>query len=52
MGVPDAGNCFVGLEEFGNHLHRVEVQVVASEAAKWGHNKISSKYRSNPIIPP
>jgi len=40
VGVPDAGNCFVGLEEFGNHLHRVEVQVVASEAAKWGNGAI------------
>ena len=33
-GLPEAGDRRVGLEEFANHLDRVQVQIVAPEAAK------------------
>ena len=32
--VPEAGDRRVGLEEFANHLDRVQVQIVAAKAAK------------------
>ena len=35
-GLPEAGDRRVGLEEFANHLDRVQVQIVVPEAAKRG----------------
>ena len=51
MGSLDGLDGLVGLEGLCDGLAGLGVQIVAREAEIQPHNEISSKHKSNPIVP-